>query len=91
MSPYLFTIVITVLCRDLHRDDDLNLVRYRQDKCKFDEVLYADDTILVSSDTMAINRQMQELEIVAQLYGLRLNKYKLNSCSPKMMVYNRSR
>ena len=81
LSPYLFLIVMTVLFHDIHQDDHLNLIKHRPDNCNFDEILYADDTILASNDTKAINRLLAEIEAAAEQYGLKLNKKKcLSMC-----------
>ena len=77
LSPYLFLIVMTVIFKDLHRDDHLNTIRWRQNNWPKDEILYADDTILISPNTRALNRILAELEEAAGLYGLRLNR---NQC-----------
>ena len=50
LSPYLFTIVMTVMFHDIHKDDHLNLIPYRPIGAPADEVFYADDTILLSTD-----------------------------------------
>ena len=78
LSPYLFLIVMTVMFHDIHEEDHLNLIRYRPNNCNFDEILYADDTILVSTDTRAMNKLLAEIEGAAELYGLKLNKK--NAC-----------
>ena len=70
LSPYLFLIVMTVMFHDLHKDDHLNLIRHRPANCNFNEILHADDTILVGRDTRTLNK------CFAALYGLKLNKAK---------------
>ena len=42
----------------------------------FDEILYADDTILASANTRAMNKMLRDLEEGAALYGLQLNRSK---------------
>ena len=54
LSPYLFIIVMAVLMHDLHEEDHLGMIRHRQANCNFDELLYADDTAILSTDTAAI-------------------------------------
>ena len=76
LSPYLFLIVMTVLFHDIHDSDHLNTIRHRQDNCNFDEIMYADDTILVSKDTRTLNKMLKEIEEAGEMYGLRLNKGK---------------
>ena len=76
LSPYLFLIVMTTLFSDLHSEDHLNTFRHRPNNCNFSEILYADDTILISNNTRAINGFLAEIEEAASLYGLKLNKGK---------------
>ena len=52
------------------------MISQRLSNCTFDEILYADDTILVGTDTRKINAYLAELEAAAAAYGLRLNKDK---------------
>jgi len=42
----------------------------------FDELLYADDTILISTNPKAINKFIKEIEIQGELIGMKLNKDK---------------
>ena len=76
LSPYLFLVVMMVLFHDIHLEDHLNLIKHRPNNSNFDEILYADDTILTSMDTKAINRMLAEIEAGAEQYGLKLNKKK---------------
>ena len=46
LSPYLFLVVMTAMFHDLHKEDHLNTISHRLDNCNFDEMLYADDTII---------------------------------------------
>ncbi len=43
---------------------------------EFDEVMYADDTICISTDTRWMNRMLAEIERIGEIYGLKLNKTK---------------
>ena len=60
----------------MHRSDHLHLWHQRPDNANFDEILYADDTIIVGTDSRRLNAYLAELETAAELYGLRLNKRK---------------
>ncbi len=62
LSPYLFTIVMTVIFRDVH--DKLNLDRGTVDGINFTELLYADDTILITNNVNAMNRLLEKVENV---------------------------
>ena len=56
LSPYLYIIVMTTLFDDIHEGDPQNLMTHRVRGCNFDEVVYADDTICMSTDTKAMNK-----------------------------------
>jgi hypothetical protein len=62
LSPYLFLVVMTVMFHDIHEGDPQNIVRHRIPGTTFDEVLYADDTICVSTDTRAMNKLLADIE-----------------------------
>ena len=74
LSPYLFLIVMTVMFYDIKADDHLHIRQHRPINANFDEIMYADDTILICTDTRAINRFLAEVEDAALTYGLKLNK-----------------
>ena len=67
---------MTVIFKYLHKDNHLNTIRWRQDNWPKDEILYADDTIIISPNTGAINWILKELEEAASLYGLKFNRGK---------------
>ena len=48
LSPYLFIIVATVMFQRLKDRDKGNMMKARPDSASVDEVLYTDDTILIS-------------------------------------------
>ena len=51
--------------------------RYRSNSIlPIQRVYYADDTILIATNTTAANRTLMEVENVSQQYGLRLNRNK---------------
>ena len=74
LSPYLFIIVMTVMFRDIH--DELNLDRGMLPNLDFTELLYADDTGLLTNNTNAMNRLLAKTEIHAKYFGLAFNKTK---------------
>jgi len=76
LSPYLFIAAMTVLFKDLEAEDHNGTWLHRPDNLNATSILYADDTILLCQDTPALNKYLQELEIAAEKYGLRLNKSK---------------
>ena len=60
LSPYLFVIVMTVIFRDVH--DNLNLEKGTLDGLSFTELLYADDTVLITNNVNAMNRLLAKVE-----------------------------
>ena len=74
LSPYLFIIVMTVMFRDIH--DELNLGRGRLPGLDFTELLYADDTALLTNNLNAMNRILAKIESHANYFGLSFNKTK---------------
>ena len=78
LSPYLFSIIMTVIFADVHADPELKkeLDRNRPPETEIDEVLYADDTIILSTDNMTLEKFLQKIEECAEPYGLKLNHAK---------------
>ena len=74
LSPYLFLIIMTTLFHDIHMHDPQNLTAHRICGANFDEIVYADDTICVSTDTKAMNQFLKDIEEEGEKYGLKLNK-----------------
>ena len=74
LSPYLFVILMTVMFRDVHAE--INLERGRLQGLSFTELLYADDTALVTNNVNAMNRLLTQIENHATYYGLNFNKTK---------------
>ena len=75
LSPYLFLIIMTAMFHDIHAQPDLQeqLRKNRIPGATFDEVLYADDTILVSESKVAIQKLLHAIEVESERYGMRLN------------------
>jgi hypothetical protein len=76
LSPYLFLIIMTVMFKDIHEGDPHNLIKHRLMGTNYDEVLYADDTICISTDTRAMNKLLASIEKEGARYGLKLNRNK---------------
>ncbi len=76
LSPYLFLIVMTAIFNDVHANMGAGMVRGRVPGTEFDEVMYADDTICISTDTRLMNKMLAEIDKIGGIYGLKLNKTK---------------
>ena len=76
LSPYLFLIVMTAIFHDVHDDLRCGMVSGRVPGTEFDEVMYADDTICISTDTREMNKMLAEIKTIGGIYGLKLNKTK---------------
>ena len=76
LSPYLFLIVMTTMFIDAKKDIQTKLCTQRVPGADFDEVMYADDTILISESTKTMNLFIKQIEIKGREYGLKLNKTK---------------
>jgi hypothetical protein len=73
LSPYMFIIVMTVLFADITARLTPNRFLHRATGATFDEVLFADDTILISQDTRTMNKFLSLVESEGSKYGLKLN------------------
>ena len=76
LSPYPFLIVMTAMFHDVEKEATSNKNEKRVLNTNFDEILYADDTICVSTDTKQINKRLAAIEKHGRRYGLKLNKDK---------------
>ena len=86
LSPYLFLVVMTVIFDDIKHKMETNLAQHRIPGAFFDEVVYADDTICLSTDTKTMNQFLKEIEIEGKKYGMTLNKGKCETiCSNQNM------
>ena len=81
LSPYLFLIVMTVIVADVQSNHKLasETSKNRPPGMDFDEVLYADDTIIFSTEAQTVEKLLQEIEKCAEPYGLKLNQGKCES------------
>ena len=78
LSPYLFLIVMTVMFHDIHADKlmDEQISEDRILGTLFDEVLYADDTIIHSTTPESVSKLLHKIETEGAKYGLKLNEKK---------------
>ena len=67
---------MTVMFHDIHGQDSQGLDRHRIIGANYDEVLYADDTICISTDTKAMNKLLASIEKEGAKYGMKLNRGK---------------
>ena len=67
---------MTAMFEDIHARINVNLEQNRIPGAEFDEVTYADDTIVFSTNTQTINRFIKEIEEEGFRYGLKLNRNK---------------
>ncbi len=81
LSPYSFTLIMTVMFKDIHDRFARRLSNYRigkLDGLNFSEILYADDTLLALKDTRTANLLIEEIEEESTYYNMQLNKGKCN-------------
>jgi len=61
LSPYLFIMIMTVMCHDIHENDALNISGQRPEGLVEDQVLYADDTICITKTVAAMNKLVKAM------------------------------
>lgn len=71
LSPYLFIILMTVLFRDVK--DGINLDNQSVDGLDFNELLYADDTALITTTAPSMNKLVGKIDTCAAHFGLKFN------------------
>ena len=76
LSPYLFILVMTVMFDEIHKELGATLIEKRIPGVTFDEILYADDTICIGTDTKSINKFLKAIEEKGKEFGLKLNQTK---------------
>ena len=62
LSPYLFLVAMTTMFHEVHETTRGNLIKHRHPGTTTDEVMYADDTICISSDTKTMNQFIKQIE-----------------------------
>jgi hypothetical protein len=70
---------MTVLFHGTKRSLPPTFVQHRPVGATFDEILYADDTVLLSSDTRSMNRFLAAVEREGAKYGMYLHKHKCHA------------
>ena len=67
---------MTTMFHDIHLGDQQRLIPNRICGTNFDEVVYADDTICVSTSTESMNMFLKDIEQEGLKYGMKFNKTK---------------
>ena len=76
LSPYLFVIMMNVLFADVrHRNND-PMRRKSLQHMSFQELLYADDTLIVAKNTQDARDLIRYIEEESAYYNMRLNRDK---------------
>ena len=81
LSPYLFLVVMTVMSHDIHQELDGDLITHRIPGAEFDEVMYADDTICISTDTRTLNKFIAKIETEGKHVWTKTKQNKMRSNS----------
>ena len=76
LSPYLFVMVMSCIDHDIRSHCSGHVKNNRLPGLGFEMVYYADDTILISTDTGGLNKLLRLTEEVSSQYGLKLNRDK---------------
>ena len=85
-----FPLIMSALFHDIKQEPEVkqHLAKARIPGTNFDEILYADDTICISTDPKAMNTYMKYIQTYGRDIGLNLNKKK---CEVLNMSYRRVR
>ena len=76
LSPYLFVLVMSVIDNDVNYHLDRRTLGTRKPGISFDRIYYADDTVLLATNTYSANRILWAVERVSLQFGLKLNRGK---------------
>ena len=76
LSPYLFVLVMNVIDNDVNYHLDRRTLGTRKPGISFDRIYYADDTVLLATNTYSANRILWAVERVSLQFGLKLNRGK---------------
>ena len=79
MSPYLFLLVMTCVDTDANQFCPELVFNARIPGVQFDTVFYADDTVLFSTQPIALNELLSDMETCWEYYGLKINRRKCHS------------
>ena len=74
LSPYLFTVVMTIVLLDASKlRGEVGGPLQEKPYIATNELLYADDSMLIGSDASAVQAHLDSVTTVGQTYGLELN------------------
>ena len=76
LSPYLFILLMSVLMVDVHRQVDRKIWHNVPDVGHIFDILYADDTMIISQGARGANILLHAIEDESKKYDLELNKSK---------------
>ena len=76
LSPYLFVLVMSVIDNDVSSNLSLRTINARHSGIDFDRIYYADDTLLVTTNTRAAHDILHQIELISIQFGLQLNRDK---------------
>ena len=76
LSPYLFVLVMSVIDNDVNYHLDRRTLGTRKPGISFDRIYYADDTVLLATNTYSANRILWAVERVSLQFGLELSRGK---------------
>ena len=76
LSPYLFVLVMSVIDSNVGNKLTTRTANSRHDGIGFDRVYYADDILLITTNTRAANNVLHHVERISEQYGLQLNRDK---------------
>jgi hypothetical protein len=74
LSPYLFLCVMHTLFEEVH--DEINVKRGTVEGLDYTELVYADDTALITNNVTTMNKLLAAIEKHARVFGLNFNKSK---------------
>ena len=85
LSPFLFIIVMTVLLHDAKEDFE-NMYGISNEAFVVQDLVYADDTILIGADGDRVEGYMESVVHIGKEYGLQLNWNKVEALPCRMTV-----
>ena len=72
LSLFLFIILLTVMLEDIDKDSP-QIEKARAHRTTFNELLFADDTLLITKDKDTMEHLLHKIEEHSEYYNLRLN------------------
>ena len=75
LSPYLFVIATTVMFADIRQNAGVDRLP-KPGNINTAGILYADDTILITSTSQAMTKYLHQVECISAQYRMRLNRKK---------------